>query len=142
MIGILVITHGGLGDCLIGAASHVMGKPFLANVRALSVAPDGDRAALEAEAKSLVKVLDDGSGVIVFTDIYGATPSNLAASVLQPGQVEGFAGVNLPLLLRALTCRELPLKSLSPKLKQLAADSVVHITADCCNDYSKTYKAG
>lgn len=142
MIGILIITHGGLGDCLLGAATHVMCKPSLAtlNVRTVAVQPDSDRPALEAELKSLVNVLNDGTGVLVFSDIYGATPSNLAASLLTPGRVEGFAGVNLPMLVRALSSREQTLSAVVTKLKEVAGESVVYITSDCCNDYSRQYK--
>ena len=65
-----------------------------------------DPDAILPVAEDLIRFLDQGQGVLVLTDIYGATPSNIAARLLEPGQVEGIAGVNLPMLIRALTYRE------------------------------------
>jgi PTS system mannose-specific IIA component len=105
MIGILIITHGTLGESLIHCASHVLNKrpPRL---RQLGVTAQDDPLLLLPQARALLKELDDGSGVLILSDMYGGSPSNIAAKLLIPGRVEGVAGVNLPMLIRALTYRE------------------------------------
>ena len=105
MIGILIVSHGAFGESLIHSASHVLGKRPLM-LRQLGVTVHDDPEAVAPLAADLVRYLDQGGGVLVLTDIYGATPSNIAARLLVPGRVEGLAGVNLPMLIRALTYRE------------------------------------
>jgi PTS system ascorbate-specific IIA component len=114
MVGILIVAHGTLGESLIHCASHVMGArpPQLMQI---GVTVHDDPAQLLPQALRLVKQLDQGSGVLVLTDVYGATPGNIAARLLIPGRVEGVAGVNLPMLVRALTYRSEPLKTVVAK---------------------------
>jgi mannose PTS system EIIA component len=114
MVGILIVAHGTLGESLIHCASHVMGArpPQLMQV---GVTVHDDPAQILPQALRLVKQLDQGSGVLVLTDVYGATPGNIAARLLIPGRVEGVAGVNLPMLVRALTYRSEPLKTVVAK---------------------------
>jgi PTS system ascorbate-specific IIA component len=102
MVGILILAHGSLGDSLIHFAAHVMGgrPPRLLE---LGVTVNDDPTRVLPRALGLASQLDSGSGVLVLTDMYGATPSNIAARLLAPGRVEGLAGVNLPMLVRALT---------------------------------------
>jgi PTS system mannose-specific IIA component len=105
MIGILIITHGTLGESLVHCASHVLNKrpPRL---KQLGVTAQDDPLLLLPQARALVKELDDGSGVLIMTDMYGGTPSNMGEKLLIPGKVEGIAGVSLPMLIRALTYRD------------------------------------
>ena len=105
MIGILIVSHGAFGESLIHSASHVLGKRPL-YVRQLGVTVHDDPDEILPTAQDLIRFLDQGEGVLVRTDIYGATPSNIAARLLQPARVEGIAGVNLPMLIKALTHRE------------------------------------
>jgi PTS system mannose-specific IIA component len=105
MIGILIVSHGAFGESLIHSASHVLGKRPL-YLRQLGVTVHDDPDAILPVAEDLIRFLDRGEGVLVLTDIYGATPSNIASRLLVPGKVEGIAGVNLPMLIRALTYRE------------------------------------
>jgi PTS system mannose-specific IIA component len=109
MVGILIVSHGAFGESLIHCASHVLGKRPL-YLRQLGVTIHDDPDAILPVAEDLIRFLDQGAGVLVLTDIYGATPSNIAARILQPGRVEGIAGVNLPMLIRALTYRDEPLE--------------------------------
>jgi len=95
MIGILIVSHGTLGESLIHSASHVLGKRPLF-LRQLGVTVHDDPEAILPVAEDLIRFLDQGQGVLVLTDVYGATPSNIAAKLLNPGRVEGLAGVNLP----------------------------------------------
>jgi PTS system mannose-specific IIA component len=104
MIGILLITHGSYGEALIQNACHVLNKrPLLVNQ--LGVAAQDDPVDLLPLARQMLSLVDEGSGALVLTDIFGASPANLALKLLKPGQIEGIAGVNLPMLLRALTYR-------------------------------------
>ena len=105
MIGILIVSHGAFGESLIHSASHVLGRRPL-YLRQLGVTVHDDPEAILPVAEDLIRFLDQGQGVLVMTDIYGATPSNIAARLLKPGRVEGVSGVNLPMLIRALNYRE------------------------------------
>jgi len=105
MIGILIVSHGAFGESLIHSASHVLGKRPL-YLRQLGVTVHDDPDEILPTAQDLIRFLDQGQGVLVMTDIYGATPSNIGARLLQRGRVEGVSGVNLPMLIKALSHRE------------------------------------
>ena len=123
MIGILILSHGAFGESLIHSASHVLGKRPLF-LRQLGVTVHDDPETMLPVAEDLIRFLDQGQGVLVLTDIYGATPSNIAARLLKPGRVEGISGVNLPMLIRALTYREGPLDELVDKALSGASEGV------------------
>jgi PTS system mannose-specific IIA component len=132
VVGILIVAHGAFGEALIHCASHVLGKRPLF-VRQLGVTFHDDPEAILPQAQELVKQLDQGHGVVVFTDILGATPSNIATRLLVPGSVEGISGVNLPMLIRALTYREEPLATVVEKAMSGGLDGVIHLNTDACN---------
>ena len=132
MIGILIVAHGAFGEALIHCASHVMGKRP-PQVLQLGVTIHDDPEAVLPQAKELVKLLDEGDGVLVFSDILGATPSNIATRLLEPGRVEGISGVNLPMLVRALTYREEALATAAEKAISGGVAGVVHLNTDACN---------
>jgi len=132
VIGILIISHGTLGDALIHAASHVLGTRPQA-VRHLGVAVDDDPEAVLPRARKLLKELDSGQGVLVLSDIYGATPGNIALRLLERGRVAGVAGVNLPMLVRALTYRNEPLAAVVDKALSGGREGVVNMSTDRCN---------
>lgn len=111
MIGIFLITHGTLGEALIQCACHVLNRrPD--NVIQLGLSGQDDPLDILPEARRLLATVDKGHGVVILTDIYGATPANVALKLLEPGRVEGIAGVNLPMLLRVLTYRERDMNTL------------------------------
>ena len=114
MIGILIIAHGTLGETLIQCATHVLGQRPT-RVASVIVAGRGDPEVLLAQTRRLIAELDDGDGVLLMTDMLGGTPANVATRALLPGRVEGIAGVNLPMLIRALTYRGLPLQRVVAK---------------------------
>lgn len=114
MIGLLIVAHGTLGESLIHCASHVMGKRPL-YLRQLGVTIHDEPDALLPQGRDLVRFLDQGAGVLVLTDIFGATPSNIACKLLEPGRVQGVSGVNLPMLIKALSYRDLPMDVLIEK---------------------------
>ena len=126
MIGILIVSHGAFGESLIHSASHVLGKRPLF-LRQVGVTVHDDPDAILPVAEDLIRFLDQGQGVLVLTDIYGATPANIATRVLKPGRVEGIAGVNLPMLIRALTYREEPLDAVLAKSLEGATEGVLRM---------------
>jgi PTS system mannose-specific IIA component len=132
MVGILIISHGAFGEALIHGASHVLGKRPL-NVRQVGVTVHDDPDAILPQAQDLVRQLDSGAGVLVLTDILGATPSNIATRLLKPGKVEGLAGASLPMLIRALTYREESLAAVVNKAISGGYEGVVHLNTDTCN---------
>jgi PTS system ascorbate-specific IIA component len=128
MIGILLVSHGAFGESLIHCASHVLGKRPL-YVRQVGVTVHDDPNEIIPVAQDLIRFLDQGQGVLVMTDIYGATPSNIAARLLKPGRVEGIAGVNLPMLIRALTYRDEPLDAVVAKALSGGTEGVMRMPA-------------
>ncbi len=132
MIGILIIAHGKLGDSLIDCASHVLGKRP-AMLSHLAVDKQDDPASLIAQARQIVAELNDGDGVLVLSDMYGATPCNVVTQLIKPNMVEGVAGVNLPMLVRTLTYRDVPLKILVEKALSGGREGVVYFTDKGCD---------
>jgi PTS system ascorbate-specific IIA component len=133
MIGILIVAHETLGECLIRCATHVLGGPP-PHLMQLGITVQDDPQAIVAEAKQLVESLDLGAGVLVLTDIYGATPCNIACQLLVPGRVEGVAGASLPMLMRALTYRNEPLEALVARAVSGGRDGVTRMP---CPDSEK-----
>jgi PTS system ascorbate-specific IIA component len=126
MVGILIVAHGAFGEALIHCASHVLGKRPL-RVRQVGITVHDDPDAILPQAQDLVRQLDEGDGVLVLTDMLGATPSNIAARLAAPGRVEVVAGVNLPMLVRALTYRAQPLAALVGKAISGGREGVLHL---------------
>ncbi len=112
MVGILLVTHNGLGDSLLDCVRHVMGH-LPPHMQSLSVLADDDPAAKEAEGLALIRALDQGSGVLILTDLFGSTPSNISLRLCKNERVRGVAGVNLPMLLRTVVYRDKSLDELS-----------------------------
>jgi PTS system mannose-specific IIA component len=133
MIGILIVSHGAFGESLIHSASHVLGRRPL-YLRQLGVTVHDDPDAILPVAEDLIRFLDQGWGVLVMTDIYGATPANIAARLLKPGRVEGLAGVNLPMLIKALSYREEPLADLIGLALSGAVEGVIRMPHTSSND--------
>ena len=104
MIGILLITHAPLGKAFIDAVTHVFRSPP-ERVEALDVIADQDPDQVRQLAREAIARIDDGAGVLVLTDIMGATPCNSTLPLCVPGRVEVIAGVSLPMLLRAISYR-------------------------------------
>jgi PTS system mannose-specific IIA component len=105
MIGIVVVTHSGLGEALIEAAESIVEGPLEA---ATAVSVDLKQSAEEMRKKigSGIKAVDKGKGVLILTDMFGGTPSNLSLSFLEEGRIEVLTGVNLPLVIRAAKMRK------------------------------------
>ena len=129
MVGILLVTHNGLGDSLVDCVRHVLGEvPH--NLKSLSVQSGDGPSQKLAEGEALIKQLDTGGGVLILADVYGATPSNIARQLCHVERAMGVAGVNLPMLLR-VTCSS---GKTLPELAKIAVEGgrecIVHMNQD------------
>lgn len=104
MIGLVLVTHGRLAVELVSALEHVVGSQE--NVATVCIGPDDDMEQRRTEIMKSTKEVDDGDGVIVLTDMFGGTPSNLAISIMDNGKIEVIAGVNLPMLIKLASIRD------------------------------------
>lgn len=134
MIGILIIAHGSLGESLLECAKHVLGKEPQ-QMAFLAVKNNDDLSTVLPKAQQMVTQLNTGSGVLVLSDMYGATPCNTVGKLLKPGIVEGVAGVNLPMLVRTMNYRDIPLPELVEKALSGGREGVVHFNEKNCEHY-------
>lgn len=104
MIGLVLVTHGRLADEFIHALEHVVGKQE--KIEAICIGPDDRMDVRRADIAAAVERVSDGTGVMVLTDMFGGTPSNLAISLLEDGKVEVVAGLNLPMLVKLARVRK------------------------------------
>jgi PTS system mannose-specific IIA component len=137
MVGVLIVTHGAIGRSILESARHILGEaPAL--VATLGVSRDDDLDDLVLRARRMIKDLDAGQGVLVLTDIFGATPGNVIARLLADGRIEGVSGVSLPMVLRVLTSRQgapqLDLRAAVQRALSGGAEGVVHMNTDRCCD--------
>jgi PTS system ascorbate-specific IIA component len=126
MIGLFLVTHTTYGESLIQCACHVLNKrpPQIAQI---GIAAQDDPLDVLPLAEQLLKLVDYGEGVLVMTDVFGATPANVAMKLLKPGRVECIAGLNLPMLLRALTYRDRDMQTLIAKAIAGGRDGVLQM---------------
>jgi mannose PTS system EIIA component len=104
MIGMVLVTHGRLAEEFVAATEHVVGVQQ--DIRAICIGPDDDMEQRREDIVKAVEQVDSGSGVVVLTDMFGGTPSNLAISMLDRGNVEVIAGINLPMLIKMASVRK------------------------------------
>jgi PTS system mannose-specific IIA component len=104
MIGLVLVTHGRLADEFVTAMVHVVGPQE--RVATIAIGPDDDMEERRADIAAAIATVDSGRGVIVLTDLFGGTPSNLAISLMERGRVEVIAGMNLPMLIRLGSARK------------------------------------
>jgi len=104
MIGMVVVTHGRLAEELIAALEHVVGPQV--NIAAVCIGPDDDMENRRTQILDSVANAEEGNGVILLTDMFGGTPSNLAISIMDKANVEVIAGVNLPMLIKLASVRQ------------------------------------
>ena len=104
MIGLVLVTHGRLAEEFVRAMIHVVGPQE--RVAPIAIGPDDDMEERRAEIAAAIKDVDVGNGVIVLTDLFGGTPSNLAISLMERGRIEVIAGMNLPMLIRLGSARK------------------------------------
>lgn len=104
MIGIILVTHGRLAEEFVNAMEHVVGEQ--SDVATVCIGPQDDMEARRDEIAKAIKQVDSGKGVVILTDLFGGTPSNLAISLLQRDKTEVIAGINLPMLIRLAGARK------------------------------------
>jgi len=125
-VGLLLITHPGIGPALIATASAILGRLPL-TTEAFEVPFDGTPDALLPHASAALRKVDGGAGVLILNDLYGATPANLGAQLAQLGTpTRQISGVNLPMLLRTMNYPELPLSELCLVAASGARNGVIH----------------
>lgn len=122
MIGLVLVTHGRLASEFIHAVEHVVGKQE--QIEAICIGPDDKMDARRADIAAAAQLSDSGEGVIILTDMFGGTPSNLAISLLEEGRIEVVAGLNLPMLV---------------KLARVRRDCNLHKAAAAAQDAGRKY---
>ena len=133
MIGVLLVTHGEIGAAMLSSASQILGGA-VKQVATLSVWRQDDPDDLVLRARELLEELDAGDGVLVLTDIFGATPGNVVSRLLNDNRIEGVSGVSLPMLLRVLTSRNGSLSAAVKRAVSGGSEGVVHMNSDRCLD--------
>jgi PTS system mannose-specific IIA component len=137
MIGILLVTHGTLGDTLLDCASHILGKrPEQAS--SVNIIGHARQEEVNPVLRARLAELEQGEGVLILADIFGATPCNCVTEVLVAGKVEAVAGVNLPMLIKALTYRYLTLPELAAKAVSGGMEGIFNL-ADHLKNASAVY---
>jgi PTS system mannose-specific IIA component len=133
VIGILIVTHGEIGTSLLDSASQILGaRPQ--QIATLSVWRQDDPDDLVLRARELMEQIDAGKGVLILTDLFGATPGNVVSRLLDDGRVEGVSGVSLPMLLRVLTGRDGELGAAVQRALSGGTEGLVHMNTDRCCD--------
>jgi PTS system mannose-specific IIA component len=124
MVGILIVTHGELANELLRTAQEIVGK--LPRVEAVSIHAAEQIEKARKKIEALLQRVNDGSGVLIFTDLFGGTPSNLVLSYLEAGKVEVVTGVNLPMLMKLPSLREeRDLRALADKLARYGQRNIL-----------------
>ena len=132
MIGLVLVTHGGLADELISAMEHVVGPQE--NTVAVCIGPDDDMKRRRADIQKAVSSVETGEGVIILTDMFGGTPSNLAISIMEAKSIEVIAGVNLPILVKLASIRStLDLQSAIAKAQE-AGRKYINVASQLLNE--------
>ena len=133
MIGMVLVTHGRLADELINALEHVVGSQ--SHIASVCIGPDDDMENRRADIVKCVENVNNGAGVIVLTDMFGGTPSNLAISILDKTSIEVIAGVNLPMLVKLASIREKYDLAETVSKAQEAGKKYINIASKLLNDH-------
>ncbi|TVP79909.1 PTS fructose transporter subunit IIA [Thioalkalivibrio sp.] len=129
-VGLMLITHQNLGETLLQTARSMLGElPDACEALAMSQSDDPD--AVEAAARRRLQALDTGGGVLILTDMFGSTPANVASRLARGQQRRVIAGVNLPMLVRVLNYRDLPLTELVNKAISGGHDGILLCDQEC-----------
>ncbi len=126
-IGLVLVTHGGLATEFVAALEHVVGPQD--GIQAVSIGPDDDMEQRRKDILKAVDTADEGKGVIVLTDMFGGTPSNLAISIIDSGNVEVIAGVNLPMLIKLASERHSATLADAASAAQVAGRKYINVAS-------------
>jgi len=127
MIGLVIVTHGNLAVEFRHAMEHVVGSQE--KLETVSIAPDDDMELRRTEISDAANRVNDGNGVIILTDLFGGTPSNMAISLMQDQQIEVIAGINLPMLVKLAGLRETSSVSEAAEKAQEAGRKYIHVAS-------------
>ncbi|WP_085902602.1 PTS sugar transporter subunit IIA [Kiloniella majae] len=128
MIGMVLVTHGDLALEFVAALEHVVGPQT--QIETVCIGPEDDMEQRRQEIISSVGKVEDGSGVVILTDMFGGTPSNLAISIMDKANVEVVAGVNLPLLIKLAGLRETKSMKEAVLEAQEAGRKYIHVASE------------
>ncbi len=131
MIGLVLVTNGRLAEELLNALQHVVGKQ--SNIETISIGSEDDLEARRADIFEAVSRADGKNGVIILTDMFGETPSNLAISLMETGQIEIISGVNLPMLIKLASTRSNASLADAVEQAQEAGRKYIHIASQLLN---------
>ncbi|MBT5411177.1 PTS fructose transporter subunit IIA [Methylophilaceae bacterium] len=126
MIGILIVTHGDIGLSLLKSAAQILGKSFN-NTNCISVESNHEIHTYKKTINSELLKLNSGKGVLIMSDMYGATPTNILKELVVANKIEVLTGINLPMLVQALTNRDSELKKLISDCLKCGKDSVINL---------------
>ncbi len=127
MIGLVLVTHGRLAEEFRNAVEHVVGAQ--SSFETVSIGADDDMEQRRRDIVDAIARSDSGNGVIVLTDMFGGTPSNLAISVMEPGRIEVIAGVNLPMLIKLTSARKADDMAKALELGQMAGRKYINVAS-------------
>jgi PTS system mannose-specific IIA component len=127
MIGLVLVTHGRLAEEFRNAVEHVVGPQE--KFETVSIGADDDMEKRRSDIVDAVARVDDGSGVVVLTDMFGGTPSNLAISVMEAGHVEVIAGMNLPMLIKLSSVRKADKLAVAVEEAQAAGRKYINVAS-------------
>jgi len=140
LIGLVLVTHGRLALELVAAMEHVVGPQT--QVGTVCIGPEDDMEQRRADIMKTVETVNAGSGVVVLTDMFGGTPSNLAISIMDTAPVEVIAGVNLPMLIKLASVRGTdPLQSVAQQAQDAGRKYINVASALLDQEHQKTKKA-
>jgi PTS system mannose-specific IIA component len=140
MIGLILVTHGRLAETFIEAMEHVVGPQT--HIATICIGPNDDMEQRRAQIAEAVTAVDQGSGTIILTDLFGGTPSNLAISLLEAGRVEVIAGINLPMLIRLASARKAMNVTAAVATAQEAGRNYITIASEFLGqDYCSQHRA-
>ena len=135
MIGIIIVTHGNLALELKSAMEHILG--IQKNIEIISIKPDDDLEIKKSALEESIKKVDEENGVIILTDMFGGTPSNLAISLLKIGKIEIISGVNLPMLIKLIGLRDSnDIQKVATESKE-SAQKYISIASEILSDNNK-----
>ena len=135
MIGMILVTHGRLAEEFVHAMEHVVGPQQ--SIETICIGPNDDMERRRREIARAIKDVDTGSGVIVLTDLFGGTPSNLAISLLKKGKTEVIAGINLPMLIRLAGVRKSASVSDAVRAARDAGRSYITVASELLGQHVK-----
>jgi mannose PTS system EIIA component len=139
MIGLILVTHGRLADQFVEAMEHVVGPQE--GIVTVCIGPHDDMEQRRADIAEATVAVDRGSGVIILTDLFGGTPSNLAISLLKAGQIEVIAGINLPMLIRLAGARKAMDVTAAVLAAQTAGRNYITIASELLGQESERSRA-